>query len=98
MTRVWTHGRWIVEPGNEDRFVEIWSRLARDGADRTRSGRPTLLRDRDEPNVFVTFGWWSDPDAVEAFRRSSPFRAAVAELEPLLRSFEPSTLDEVEWA
>mgnify|MGYP006212101027 CR=1 FL=1 len=36
-------------------------------------------------------------EAVDEFRSSNTFRSAVAELRPLLESFEPMTLDEVEW-
>jgi quinol monooxygenase YgiN len=97
MKRVWTHGTWIVNPGQEDAFVQAWSKLARDAMAEFRGDPPTLLRDRGDPNVFMTFGAWPDIEAIEEFRSSDTFRAAVAELQPLLKSFEPMTLDEVEW-
>jgi quinol monooxygenase YgiN len=98
MANVWTHGTWVVKPGMEDAFVAAWARLASDATGRFGSARPTLLRDRDRPNVFETFGPWPSIEAVEAFRASDLFRDAVAETRPLLESFEPVTLDEVEWA
>ena len=97
MASVWTHGVWVVKPGNEDAFVDTWSRFAR-AAPALGSARPILLRDRDRPNVFKTFGAWPSMEAIEAFRSSDLFQDAVVELQPLLESFEPMTLDEIEWA
>jgi len=100
MSAVWTHGTWVVKPGSEDAFVQAWTwtGLARKTMATLGSERPTLLRDRDRPNVFKTFGAWPDIAAVEAFRSSDAFREGMPVLEPLLESFEPMTLDEIDWA
>lgn len=98
MGRVWTHGTWVVKPGSEDGFVEVWSRVARASGPAFGAERPVLLRDLDRPNTFETFGAWPDLEAIDAFRSSDLFRDSVAELQPLLESFEPITLDEIEWA
>jgi len=95
---VWTHGTWVVRPGSEDAFVRAWTDLARTTVGTLGSARPTLLRDRDRPNLFKTFGAWPDIAAVEAFRASDAFRESLAVLQPLLESFEPMTLDEIDWA
>jgi|SRR5215211_863649 len=97
MANVWTHGTWVVKPGREDAFVEAWTRLARSAIERFEAGRPFLLRDRERPNVFETLGSWPSVDVVEEFRASDLFRDGVAETRPLLESFEPVTLDEIEW-
>lgn len=97
MSEVWTHGTWIVKPGNEGAFVSRWSRLAAEAVPAFGSGRPTLLRDRERSNVFVTFGAWPGLEVIERFRSSDLFKSAVAEMRPLLESFEALTLDEVEW-
>jgi quinol monooxygenase YgiN len=97
MPNVYTHGRWVVRPGQEDAFVEAWTDLARSAGSLRGAHPPTLLRDRDQPNVFLTFGAFDDDAAVEAFRTSDLFRAGVDRIRPLLESFEPSTLDEVPW-
>ena len=98
MANVWTHGTWIVKLGSEVAFVEAWTRLARSSSERPEIGRPFLLRDRERPNVFKSFGSFRSIEDIEAFRSSDVFREAVAETQPLLESFEPMTLDEVEWA
>jgi quinol monooxygenase YgiN len=97
MAKVFTHGRWTVVPGREDEFVRVWSDLARQASDLPGAERPTLLRDRDRPNLFLTFGAWADIEAVEAFRASELFQDAVTRTGPLVEMFEPMTLDEVEW-
>jgi len=58
---------------------------------------PTILRDRERPNVFVTFGPFASVGDVDAFRASDLFRQGIETIRPLLDSFEPATLDEVEW-
>jgi quinol monooxygenase YgiN len=98
MPNVWTHGTWIVKPGAEDAFVAAWTELARAGSDEVSPpAPPTLLRDRDRPNVFVSFGPWRDDAEVERFRASDAFARAREAMRDVLESFEPLTLDEV-WA
>jgi heme-degrading monooxygenase HmoA len=97
MTNVWTHGTWTVHPGREDDFVRAWRELARRAtAELEVPTRPTLLRDRDRANVFVSFGPWASLEDVQRFRSSNAFREGTAAMEGLLESFEPRTLDELE--
>ena len=98
MANAWTHGTWVVKPGNEDGFIDAWTRLARSAMDRYQTGRPVRLRDRERPNTFVTLGSWPSMEAMEASRASDLFRDPVAETRPLLESVEPMTLDEIGWA
>jgi len=96
MANVWTHGTWTVKPNSEDAFVEAWLALVREARGELAPPEPpTLLRDRDRPNVFVSFGPWPDVAAVERFRSSDVFRDAQARMRDLLEAFEPRTLDEV---
>lgn len=55
----------------------------------------TLLRDREAPNVFFSFGPWRDLDQALAWRASEGFRQRVTRLRQLLESFEPHLLDPV---
>jgi len=96
MTRVWTHGTWTVKPGHEQEFVLAWTSM-RDAVTEAfgHVERPTLLRDREHPNVFLSFGPWPDVDHVRQFRGSQQFTQAVAAMGPLLDDFQTRTLDEV---
>jgi quinol monooxygenase YgiN len=96
MTSVWTHGTWTVKPGHEDDFVEAWRAMVREvGAHLEVHGTPTLLRDHDRPNVFISFGPWESMDVVSRFRASEPFRRHVTSMGELLEDFQARTLDEV---
>jgi quinol monooxygenase YgiN len=88
----------VVKPGHEEAFVDAWSRLGKEAMAKMGSMRPVMLQNRDRPSEFRTFGAWLSVEAVDAFRASDLFKDAVAELQPMLESFEPMTFDEVEWA
>jgi heme-degrading monooxygenase HmoA len=96
MANVWTHGVWRVKPGREDEFVEAWQELAREGmAELDTVEPPTLLRDRERPTEFVSFGPWQDLEEVERFRSSAAFHRGQERMRDLLESFTPRTLDEI---
>lgn len=95
MGNVWTHGVWTVKQGREDEFVALWRDLAaRRVAELRTAAPPTLLRDRDNPNVFVSFGPWPTLDEIRTYR-TSLFHEAYQRMTDLLDSFESRTLDEV---
>jgi hypothetical protein len=53
---VFAVGLWTVKEGRQNDFVEAWmelgARLREDFPER----RATLLHDRDQPNLFISFG------------------------------------------
>ena len=91
MPNVWTHSVWRIKPGREEEFVEAWGALVPVGQS-FGGGDPKLLRDREEPNVFISVGPWPDLDAIERFRAELAPRAR--EMGELVESLETSTLDE----
>jgi quinol monooxygenase YgiN len=97
-TAVWTHGTWTVKPGQEAAFVMAWSSLARASLGEFGTAPPTILRDRDRPNVYITFGPFGSMQDVDAFRASDLFSEGLRMIRPLLDSFDAATLDEVGWA
>jgi heme-degrading monooxygenase HmoA len=90
---VYTLGIWTVKPGREEDFVRAWQELA----DRTKADFPdetaTLLRDRDRPRQFVSFGPWASIEEIEQWRDSGTFKQGVAKLRELLEEFAPRTMD-----
>jgi hypothetical protein len=94
MATIWTHGIWTVKPGREDEFVAGWRALAREAvAEFDPPGTPHLMRDRERPNVFRSFGPWDDPEKVERFRAFiQPHLQGIGEL---TESIEIFTLDDV---
>lgn len=96
MAVVFTHGIWEVKPGHADEFIEAWTELA--GWSRVNApgaGWAKLLRDRENPNRFFTFGPWDNIDAVTAWRNLPGWQQRVSRIRALLESFQPSTLDVV---
>jgi quinol monooxygenase YgiN len=92
---IWTQGTYKVKPGCADEFVRGWCELARHAVEEFAVAPPTIFQDREDPNLYVTFGVWDSLDTLQRFR-SSPFvveRAAA--LDDLLDSAEARLLDEV---
>ena len=91
---IWTHGVWTVKPGREDEFVHAWRSMARGAvAEFDPPGQPHLLRDRERPNVFRSFGPWDDPQTVERFRDF--IKPHLEQIKELTESIEIMALDEV---
>ncbi len=96
MADVWTHTVWTVRSGREEDFVRAWRDMAREVAGDMRMRRPpTLLRDHDRPNVFISFAPWGDFDVATRFRSSEIFRRHVAAMGGMLENLEAHTLDQV---
>jgi quinol monooxygenase YgiN len=89
-----TSGIWVVKAGREDDFARRWQ----ESADSVSLDFPDvtfrLLRDRENPRRFVSFGeGWRTPDQIETARSSPSFQDSMASIWRLLDSGEISTLD-----
>jgi quinol monooxygenase YgiN len=93
MADVWTHGTWTVKPGREDEFIAALRALTQEVSAELGAEPPTFLRDREQPNVFMTFSPWESDAEIERFRAFLFPR--LGPLRELLESFEPNTLDPV---
>lgn len=93
---MYTVGVWIIKPGREDEFAARWREMA-DWTQReiAPGAQGTLLRDRDRPNRFVSFGPWPSLEAIEAWRADPGFADRVGRMRDLLEDFSPMTLDDV---
>jgi heme-degrading monooxygenase HmoA len=90
---VFTLGVWTVQEGREDDFVRAWRDLAERTKEDFSDATATLLRDREQPNRFVSSGPWESLDQIEQWRNSNTFQAGVGKIRELLDDFSPSTLD-----
>jgi heme-degrading monooxygenase HmoA len=94
MARIWTHGVWTVKPGREEEFVRAWQAMAQSAiAEFHPAESPHLLRERDRPNVFRSFGWWEDAETVQRFR--AHIAPHLETIRDLTESMEFFALDEV---
>lgn len=95
---VYTMGIWQAKLGREAEFAAAWWEFAEWtgrqflGVEETNG---TLLRDRDQPGRFVSFGPWDSLDQIAAWRAHPGFRERVARMNDLLESFTPAVLDPV---
>jgi heme-degrading monooxygenase HmoA len=93
---IYTSGDWMVKPGREEEFIEAWHDLAEWTATEIAPGASAmLLRDRDEPARFRSFGPWDSDEQVAAWRQSEGFLARIGRIRELLDRFEAHTLDVV---
>lgn len=94
VAEVYTSGDWLVKEGREAEFVAAW----RDLADWTAGSVPgagwaRLLRDRDEPRHFLSFGPWESLEAVAAWRSSEGFARRIGGIRDLVDDLRPRTLE-----
>jgi hypothetical protein len=92
MPRVWTHGVWSIAPGRDEDFITAWRALVPVGV-RLGSAEPALVRDRERPSEFRSFGAWPDLGVIKQFR--DEIRPHLAEMDELIERFDTFTLDEV---
>jgi heme-degrading monooxygenase HmoA len=95
MGQLYTHGRWLVKKGRQERFQAAWQEMA----DWTNAeingavaGEARLLQDLDDPALFFSFGPWDSLEAIQAWRADPGFQERVGRIRELLESFEPHTL------
>ncbi|HEX2027890.1 MAG TPA: antibiotic biosynthesis monooxygenase family protein [Nitriliruptorales bacterium] len=93
MTRLYSLGEWTVKSGEEDDFVAAWNDFA-DWTTSNTSGNTwaKLLRDRDAPRRFISFGPWEDEEAVARWRQHSGFEEHVARIQEHVEAFVPHTM------
>ena len=93
---VYTLGRWLVKPGNDDLFVEAWKGL---GTFFQLLPEPpgvgTLVRSVDNPRLFYSFGPWPSAQAVAAMRANPRTPAELAKVITLCEQAEPGTFSHV---
>jgi heme-degrading monooxygenase HmoA len=92
MSAVYTTGTWTLEAGKEDVFVEAWRQFAAWASAAPGAGTLVLTRDARDEQRFVSFGLWSDDDAVRSWKSSTEFREQLARVLQHVAEFEPTEL------
>lgn len=93
MPRLMTSGIWTVRLGSEDAFVATWRDFATWASAQAGAGPLTLARDRDQPNKFVSFGFWDSADSAHAWKALPDFGVRIGAVRELCDGFEPGELD-----
>jgi heme-degrading monooxygenase HmoA len=95
MGQLYTHGRWVVKEGQEEKFQAAWQETAEwtnANISGTVAGEARLLQDLEDPTRFYSFGPWETLEAIEAWRGADGFQERVGRVRELLESFEAHTL------
>jgi heme-degrading monooxygenase HmoA len=93
--QLYTHGRWMVKEGQQERFQAAWQELAgwtNANISGAVAGEARLLHDLDDPTLFYSFGPWDSLDAIQAWRADPGFQERVGRIREFLESFEAHTL------
>lgn len=94
---VYTSGDWYTVRGAEDAFVEAWRELFVTAlAEVDSHGSETLLRDKGNPQHFVSIGKWRDETAVALWRDGAGLAAVMDELRPLLETVDTSVYEVID--
>jgi heme-degrading monooxygenase HmoA len=81
-------GNWVVREGHEDEFVARWSEFTGWSlANMLGAERFVLIREREDPRHFVSYGSWRDHDAVTAWRATPEFQERLAACRALCEDF-----------
>lgn len=86
---------WIVKPGRDDDFVAAWDALGQWTLEQGYDTHGTLVRDRAEPQRFISFEPWRSAEEAERWRLSPGFTERLARLEETLERVEPGLYDVV---
>jgi heme-degrading monooxygenase HmoA len=92
MYEIFTAGRFEVEPGNEEAFVDAWSEFAAWASQRPGAGTLRLFRDVRNAGRFVSQGQWDDADAIRAWKSSAEFKERIGRVVSQATEFEPTEL------
>ena len=85
----YTAGSWLVSAGREDEFVAAWTEFTTWSLDHANGADSfVLLRDVANPLRFLSFGAWTDADAVAGWRGSHGFASGWAGVGRCARGFE----------
>jgi len=94
--RIYTLGIWIAKPGKENEFIRKWTKFAEwTSKNVAGSEKGYLLQDEKNPLRFISFGPWTNRDAIQKWRESDEFKNFAASVKELCSDFQPNTLREV---
>jgi quinol monooxygenase YgiN len=92
MYEIFTHGRFEVEPENEQAFFDAWSEFAAWTSQRPGAVTLRLARDVRNAGRFISFGQWDDAEAVRDWKSSVEFKGRLGMVVSQAKEFEPTEL------
>ena len=93
MPETYTHGTWIVKPGEEDAFVQEWTSFVTWASEMDGSGTFRLVRDTDQPQRYMSFAPWENNEAQAAWKSLPEFRERIGRVRAHCDDFTPSVFE-----
>ena len=93
MTETYTHGQWIVKPGEEDAFVQEWTSFVTWASEMAGSGTFRLVRDTDQPQRYMSFAPWESFESQAAWKSTPEFRERIGRVRAHCEDFTPSVFE-----
>jgi heme-degrading monooxygenase HmoA len=84
----WASGRWQVQSGKEEEFIERWTAwLTATSRDVPGFRMARLLRSADDPSVFTSVSEWADQSSLKAWKSSPGFQDGMGSARELCSAF-----------
>jgi heme-degrading monooxygenase HmoA len=93
MAEIYTSGRWIVKPGEEDAFVQEWEAFVMWASTMPGCGTFRLVRDLERPSEYLSFAPWESFEAQRTWKQLPEFRERIGRVGSHCEHFQPSTHD-----
>jgi heme-degrading monooxygenase HmoA len=93
MTETYTHGTWTVKSGEEDAFVEAWTEFVTWASAMPGSGTFRLVRNLDDPALFMSFAPWESSEAQQAWKDLPEFRERIGRVRAHCDDFQPAVFE-----
>ena len=84
----WASGRWQVQSGKEEEFIERWTAWLTSTSRVVPGFRMArLLRSDDEPSVFTSISEWADQASLQEWKASPGFQEGMGSARALCNEF-----------
>lgn len=94
MAEPYTHAIWRVKPGLADEFIAEWKDFAGWAAAQSPGVLwGILLRDTDDPDVFVSTGAWERPEDIPEWIKRPETSQRTEAILRLVDAFEPRRME-----
>ena len=90
----YTQGTWTTKPGHADAFVAAWTEFAIWSKTAFPTLKPLLMRNHDDPAIFVSIGPWPTLDMIAEWRSAEEFQAHIARIQEHVEGYTVTLLDE----
>jgi heme-degrading monooxygenase HmoA len=85
----YSSGEWLVQPGSEDDFVEMWTTFLEWTLNNAQGAESfVLVRSTEEPRKFLSLGAWENEEAQEAWREMPQMQGLFSQCRELCEEFE----------